>query len=80
MDRALGIVKDAVTNTAQGKENNNTKWNDAKSETKGYKHSDSDIDAKMLHTDPKKVASATLAEILDGKEKALLGMNTREAI
>ncbi len=98
VDRALGIVKDAVTGNATtgtssypsaDKENNRYSYNDSKhyisseSKTGNNNYDDEGDDSKMLYTNPKKLAHETFIEILDGKEKTLVGLkdySLREAI
>ncbi len=77
-DRALGIVKGALLGDAMEKENRVKKGHQCKeADAKGYSRFDNDcneIDFKLLQMDSNKLKTETMLEILDGKEKALLGL------
>ena len=88
-DRALGIVKDAVTgSSAPGKENsryrNVSSSYDSKAESKGGSSRFDDefggYDAKMLELDPKQLTEDVMHELLDGKEQWKLGMRDNEVL
>ena len=82
------------TSSSSGKENNNNRSNyyksdskginnDRDSDSKGYsnRHDDNSIDSKMLELDPKQLLHETTMEILNSKEKAILGIGRgRESI
>ncbi len=92
VDRALGIVKDAVSSSAASKENykcshlNNRRYaSDSKGDSDSKDGSYSpcngdDFDAKVLQRNPKHLAEEISNEILDGKDKWMLGMRDIEAL